>query len=507
MSLAIVAVPEEIRAQEPDAQASNQRQGQEERPGPELAPSPEPSPEASPAPEAALQGESEAPSPGARVVSLSEAIAIALERNFALLSAGDSLLSSRYREQVSHAQFRPRLTPRYQRSGGLSAYGLDAFQRLPFTGGTASASGTFQSFDDSGASPAGKSSDLRLTVSQPLLRGFGPNATYFDLRNSERARAGQERSYELQRQRLAIDVTAAFYQIVKQRALLGVSRQSLKRSSGNRQASEARMKVGLASKLDVLRAELQASQTEDSLVQSRALLDNALENFRLLLGLSPSEPLEPETLELPEDLEASEVEAIDVLVARALATRLDLKETREQVKDAERSLALSRQSLLPQLDLGLSLTKTGFGPSFGSALDVADGRVSLFLSTSYPLERSSDKANKAIAELELASRKRSLARRELEIEAEVRSAIRSLERIRKSIELQKKSVLVSEQQLRLATLRYQRGLASNFDVVDAEGNLVSVRSALVGLLTDYQVARVDLLRVVGTLDAAKEFQP
>jgi outer membrane protein TolC len=112
-----------------------------------------------------------------------------------------------------------------------------------------------------------------------------------------------------------------------------------------------------------------------------------------------------------------------------------------------------------------------------------------------------------VAELDLAARKRTLRQRELEVEAEVRSAVRNLERIRKSVELQRKGVDFAEQQHRLATMRYQRGLASNFDVVDAEGSLVAARTALVGLLTDFQVARMQLLRVTGSLDVAREFAP
>jgi len=95
---------------------------------------------------------------------------------------------------------------------------------------------------------------------------------------------------------------------------------------------------------------------------------------------------------------------------------------------------------------------------------------------------------------------------ELQIESEVRAALRELERIRKSVDLQKKGVEVAEQQRRLATLRYQRGLASNFDVVDAEGSLVLARSALVSLLTSYQVARIELMRVTGSLDVDQEFR-
>jgi outer membrane protein TolC len=133
--------------------------------------------------------------------------------------------------------------------------------------------------------------------------------------------------------------------------------------------------------------------------------------------------------------------------------------------------------------------------------------VTFFFSTSYPLERSTEAANRAVAQLDVIGRERTLQQRRLEVEAEVRAAARELDRIRKSIELQKKGVEVAEEQRRLATLRYQRGLASNFDVVDAEGSLVVARSALVGLLTNYQVARVDLQRITGTLDVDTAFAP
>jgi outer membrane protein TolC len=449
--------------------------------------------------------EAEGPTPGAITVSLADAVAIALERNYGLLSSGDSVLSARFREDAARAQFQPRLTPRYLYGENDSALSLEASQRLPWLGGTILGSATLRQFDatETGA-PAGKGTDFRANLNQPLLRGFGPNTTYYDLRNSVRSRVAQERSYELSRQRLAIEVTSAYYQIVRQRSLLGVSRQSLKRSTGLREASEARMQVGLASKLDVFRAELQASQTQESLVQSRAALDNALESFRLTLGLSPSEPVEPEAGALVDDV-SLELEPSEVLTARAVASRLELAEARDQIHDSERSLALARQNLLPQLDLNLNWSRVGFGPSYADANQAGDSRWNFLVSSSYPLERTSDKANRAIAELDLAARKRSLAQREQEVEADVRAAVRSLERLLKSIDLQRKSVEFSSQQLRLASLRYQRGLASNFDVIDAEGSLVSARTALVGLLTDFQVARVQLLRAVGTLDVAREF--
>jgi outer membrane protein len=450
----------------------------------------------------------EALPPGTPTITLAGAVATALERNFGVLNSADAVASSRLRESVTRAQFYPKVIPRYQRSGEDSLFGLDAQQRLPWTGGTVTASALMRSTFDNATgpdiSPFPRTSDLRLVLTQPLLRGFGPNATFYDLRAGRRGREGQERLFELGRQRLAVDVARSYYQVIQQRQLLAVARQSLERSEALQHASEARLEVGLVSKLDVYRAELQASQAQESMVRAEASLDSELERFRTLLGLSPVDPLQPQSAALPEDVSEA-IDPVDVLTQRALENRLDLVETREEVGDAHRAASLARQNLLPQLDLNVGVTQFGNGTTFGNAIRSADRRVSVYLSTSYPLERSTEATSRAVAELDLSSRERTLRQKQLDVESEVRTAVRELERIRKSIELQKKGVEVAEQQRRLATLRYQRGLASNFDVVDAEGSLVVARSALVGLLTSYQVARIDLMRITGTLDVATEF--
>jgi outer membrane protein TolC len=448
--------------------------------------------------------------PDTPTVALDRALAIALEHNFTLLNSADSVTSSRWREKVAFAQFYPKVTPKYQRSEDDSIWGLDAQQKLPWTGGTVTASALMRSTAPGAIgpdlSPFPRTSDFRIVMTQPLLRGFGPNATFYDLRASRRSREGQERQYELGRQRLAVEVTRAYYQVIQQRQLLAVARQSLERSESLRRASAARLEVGLVSKLDVYRAELQASQAQESMVRAETSLEAELERFRTLLGLPPADPLQPEPVTLPDDVSDVE-EPLEVLTQRALENRVDLLEARDSVGDARRTASLAKQNLLPQLDLNVGVTQFGTGTTFGNAIGAADRRVNVYLSTSYALERSSDAANNAVAQLDVTARDRTFRQRQLDVEAEVRSAVRELQRIRKSIELQKKGVEVAEQQRRLATLRYQRGLASNFDVVDAEGSLVLARSALVGLLTSYQVAKVDLSRVTGTLDVSAVSAP
>lgn len=459
--------------------------------------------EAPPDPAAAL--DEIGPAPGATTMSLVQAVATALSGNFGLISSAESAQTARLRYRTAVADFYPQLTPRYVHGEDERIFGVEASQRLPWTGGSVSATSLLRSSPDD-VSPAPRGADLALTVTQPLLRGAGPNAAFFDLRNSRRARVASERGLELARQQVAVDVTRAFYQVLQQRMLMAVAQQSLARSDSLLRASEARLQVGLVSKLDVFRAQLQAAQTQDAMVRSETALQDALERFRGLLGRSPSEPIEPEATRVPEEV-PDPPEPLAILVQRALQQRLDLLEARDQVDDAQRSAALARQNLLPQLDLNLGVARIGQGPSFGSAWRAGDTRVNVFVTTSYPLEHSSLSVNKAVAEIEVTARARAVVQREWEIESEVRSSVRDLEQIRKSVDLQKTAVEVAQQQHRLATLRYQRGLASNFDVVQAEESLVLARSTLVTLLTSFHVARMDLDRVTGSLDVDARFAP
>lgn len=445
------------------------------------------------------------PTQGAPTIGLGAAVRLALERNFALLDSADAVAGSRWQERAALAAFFPQVTPVYQRADGRSVFGVDLTQVLPFTGGTLSAAGRYLTAPK-GDTPLAQTADLRLLLSQPLLRGFGPNASLFELRNARRARSGQERAQALARQRVAVEVASAFYGVIAQRQLLDVARQSLARTEALLRSSNARLEVGMASKLDVFRAELQASQAREAMVRSDSALQTALERFRGLLALAPDDPVEPEAAALPR-LEDTSAEPAAALVRRALDARLELAEVRDQVDDARRASSLARQNLLPRVDLNLGVTQLGYGAGFGEAWAAGDTRVELFLSAAYPLQQANQRASSALAQLQVGSRERAVRQRELEVEAEVRQALREMEQIRKSVELQRQAVDVAAQQRRLAVLRYQRGLGSNFDVVDAESSLVTARSALVQLLTSYAVARLDLKRASGGLDLETEFAP
>jgi outer membrane protein TolC len=105
---------------------------------------------------------------------------------------------------------------------------------------------------------------------------------------------------------------------------------------------------GLASKLDVFRAELQLSQAEDAVIFRKEALELALDSFKFNLGLAPSDQVALEMVE--PDYQPVDVD-VDALTATALQRRIEMREENDRIQDAQRSLAVSRQNLLPQVDL------------------------------------------------------------------------------------------------------------------------------------------------------------
>lgn len=436
-------------------------------------------------------------------VTLEDAWRMGLRDGFSIASARDSLRVAEIGALQAQSRFLPKVTPSFFNGQNERGWSIGASQTLPWLGTEVRADRSTRTYEGT-QTPAARITDTSVTISQPL-RGLGPNASLYDLRNARRAREAQERGLILTKQRYMVEIARAHYQTLAQRELLLVARQSAERSVALRKASEARMEVGLSNKLDVYRAQLSEAQADQSTVSAETSLQGAIERFRFLLGRSPMDPIEPAPANIEEPGD-DDLSPLETLVEMALTARLDLAEVREQIDDARRTASLSRQNLLPDMSLSLRFTEQK-GSGFSGPFTTSNRRWETFVSASMPLERAADIARLQISNLEVSSRERNYAQRKYEVESEVRSAHRELISLTRSIRTQKGAVEIAGEQLRLANLRYQRGLASNFDVVDAEGSLLAARSSLVQLLAAYQVARLDLERVIGRLNVNLEPAP
>jgi outer membrane protein TolC len=182
-----------------------------------------------------------------------------------------------------------------------------------------------------------------------------------------------------------------------------------------------------------------------------------------------------------------------------------LASAREAVDYAERGVRYAGNQLLPQLDVNVALTRRDTVERFSQSFRFDDLRWATFFTISMPVDRTAKAVDRHNALIERDRRKRELATLRLRIVEEARRAVRQRERLVRALEVVEASVGAAEQEVEVATLRYQRGFSNNLDVVTAEGGLLAARSRRIAVLAELAVAQLRVKAATGALDPRRDF--
>ena len=431
------------------------------------------------------------------VLSLEEAVMLALKQNLNLQSSQDRVTSAKISLETAESDFklkiRPEISGLYQQNDELDQnYGVQFSKQFHYGGELSWQANT--SVDDT--LDEEYRTDVSLIYRQPLLRGRGTLATTNKLRSAEQNSRSQYRSLLLSQQRLIVQIAASYYGIVREQMVIDVNERAVERAKLLYQAAEAKLKVGMASKMDVFRAELQSLNAENSLVDVRASLENAKRRFNLLLGAEMgTEYLFPSTLSYhPIGLDKER------LLQEALENRLELQDARERIEDAEQQIKIAKQNLLPPLDVSVRYTVRGEGDAFEKSLDMNDDFWGIGVNSSFDLDLAQEKATYQQAQLTLNGTFRALKSTRDDIISEVLEAMTSVRQAEASVQLQKQSMAQTEKQLELSALRYKKGLSDNLDVVNAEENFVKAKTSYYSAIVQHLISTIQLQQVTGTLE-------
>ncbi len=198
-------------------------------------------------------------------------------------------------------------------------------------------------------------SDVSLSVTQPLLRGFGSRFTLEPLTQAERDLVYEVRRFESFRRDLAIDVSNRIYRILQQADTVQNERDNLKNLQILRERNQALSEAGRLSDIQVDQARQDELRSTDRLIGEIEQLEGQLDDFLIFLGLPPGVPFNVDPAELEQLVEVGPA-SVDVpeatAVQRALDTRLDHLTALDRIEDAERHLLVAEDALRA----GLSLT-------------------------------------------------------------------------------------------------------------------------------------------------------
>ncbi len=440
----------------------------------------------------------------AQVTTLAQAVDEALARNERLVNQADTIAQADLGLRLARNTFRPKVTPNIFGSFGSTdvssqTYRVDVTQRLVtgtemrVSAGTVSA----QIPGQSGGDLLFYNADTTLTLTQPLLRGFGRSVSRRSLTSAEMRRADADRQQVMAEQQVAVDVAAAYYRVVSQQTYVEVARQSLERARRLRDASEAKLDAGLVSQLDVLRSQQLVAQAEIQFFDSQSGVEEARDRLTFLMGRTTADRIDV-AAEIPRPATAP----IDIAQATslALANRLDLQSRIAMRDDAEHQIRFTRNQLLPQVDVNLALTRRETAHSFRNSFGVDGYQFATFFTIAMPVDRTAQQVENQSAMLDRDRRRREVSTLERQIADDVKQAVRERDRLVRGVLSAETSVEISRREVEVAELRYQTGLSNNLDVVTAESGLLAAEGRRIQALADSAVAQLRLRAVLGVFN-------
>ena len=440
--------------------------------------------------------------PALRMLSLEEAVRLSLANNERMLSSRETIAQAQLGVNLAESAFTTRITPNLLGSFGQSdvrnqTYGVGVSRRF--------VTGTEVRMDASAATFRNQlgnfyASDTTLLVSQSLLRGFGPTAGRRPLAQAHYRVANAERQHALTEQRFAIEVASIYYRLIAQRELAVAARAVLENAEQLLAASEAKLQANLVSRLDVFRAQQLVADASGQLFDVEGSAEDLKDQLRFLMARDVDYDFRvaSEIVAHPDEMTTGEA------VALALQNRVELRDADAAVEEAGREVRFARHQLLPQFDVSVALTRRESADSLRGAFGTDRFEPVTFFSVSTPLDRTAESVGlqNAIIERDRRARNRDTLRRRIAQEA--RAAVRMQQRLANRLASAEVSVEFAEREVDLATLRFQRGLANNLDVVNAQENLLNASGRRLAVLADLAVARLELRATVGTLDVRRD---
>ncbi len=342
---------------------------------------------------------------------------------------------------------------------------------------------------------------LSLSLTQPLLKGFGSRVTLEPLTQAERDVIYAVRDFERYRRDLVVRITSTYFRLLQQMDQIRIEEENLKSLKLNLERNMALQEAGKLAQLQVDQNRQSVLNSQARLLQERESLKTNLDNFKITLGLPVEAEIELDRGDF-ERLRKTGLHPLKITTAQAqeiaLSHRLDLKNTKDRMEDARRKVLVAADALKMGLDLRLDLdvpseerkpgkprwrdTTMGAGVTFDLPLDKT---------------RQRNQYRRAIISYEQAKR-----RYELQVDSvlqQIRARLRDLKKARQDYEIQKNSVRLAERRVDEAEMKQQAGRAIVRDVLEAQDALRTAQNALVRVIIDHFTTRLQLLRDMDVL--------
>jgi outer membrane protein TolC len=375
-------------------------------------------------------------------------------------------------------------------------------------------------------------STLGVTVTQPLLRGFGIDLNRRFIRIGKLTEELSDHVFRYQASITVGGVIRLYTDLVSLSEDLKVKEETL--NTAQRLAEDNRNKVdqGTLAPVELTRAQAQVAAARQDLVNSEGFVrQQELILKSVLVRDLASDPAVHDARIVPTDplnVAPAPEQTRDQLVQTALAFRPDYLAAQSQLDISNVTLKGTRNELRPELDLVANMSNTGLAGAANSLFAVSPGSVapgpntilgygdgygtalaqvlkrdyptySIGLNLTLPLRNRTAQADLARDELTLRQTQVRTKQLENSVRVQVEDALIALQRTKSAYEAASETRKLQEQSLEIEQERFNVGLSTNFLVIQYQSYVAQARSSEVAALGAYAKARTQLDSAMGII--------
>ena len=349
-----------------------------------------------------------------------------------------------------------------------------------------------------------------LTATVPLLRGSGRDIVREPLTQAERNLDYALLTFERYRQTYALSIAKSYYNVLSYAQSRRNSEGNAGRLEQNWKRAEMMFKAGRMDRIQVDQARTDLLTARQSIITTQKSYENALDNFKILLGLSPDAPIALRDEELARLQEAMEAKARDQPDALsdypaeseaqniALTERRDLFVSRGDVIDAERAVRVSADALRADLTVeGGASYEAKRRQHKDSVDDVIATTAKIRFTAPWDRRKERNAYRKTLIALEQS--RRALEESEDAVKNEVRAGYRDLVAARALYENKVEAYKVAQKRVESNDLFMQSGRSSMRDILEAESALLTAQNALCTAVVEWRMCDLALRTSMGIL--------
>ena len=372
------------------------------------------------------------------------------------------------------------------------------------------------------------SSGITANLTQPLWRGFKIDSTRAALKTNRLSQQNDEISLSATTATTQANVRNAYWDLVYAIQAVEAAQNSFDLANRLIQDNQSRVEIGTLAPIDVVSAQAEAASRRNTLVLSQATVRTAELALKRLIVSGTDDPLWTSSIN-PVDRPSTSPEPINLeaAVTRALSERTDLQQSKNNLKISDINLSNQIDATRPTLNLTANYGLNGLGGPFlqrtGTVDSLTGGQVTTIIPSGYfdalrnivgfdaptwtvgvnfalPIGQSAQEATVARSKLSLKQTEVNLKALELQIATDVTNAALTVQSSLESVQSTAAARELAQKRLEAAQSKMEVGMATNYEVVQAQRDFADARNNELRAVLNYRKALVnfDTVQRVGT---------